>query len=74
MLSVLLGAIPVILAIPVVMSYFGKILNLLVQVSEVLQSVTDALGDNNLTPEEIEEIKKEAKDVVLAVKAFKKDE
>lgn len=66
----ILPFLPVVLAIPVVAIYFKKIVNLIFQVGELLMKVTEVLGDNQVTAEEIEIIKKEAKDVVDAIKAF----
>ena len=70
--TVIYSAASLVLGIGVVSFYVAKLTNLLKQVADVLIAVQTALEDNAVSKVEVDLIVKEAKEVVDAVKAFKK--
>ena len=48
----------------------AQVRDLIKEGADVVNVAVDAVGDDKLTPEEIESIKKEAKEVVVAFKAL----
>ena len=69
-MELLLGAIPIVLGVGFIWTRVSKLLVLLKEVTDVLVAVTKAFDDKKLTPEEIEEIKKQAVEVAAAAKAL----
>lgn len=64
------GIVGILLGIGVVWNRASLVLNLLKEVSDVLVAVTESLGDQKLSAEEWEKIKKEAIEVSAAAKAL----
>lgn len=66
------GILGIVIGIGVVWKYVSKILVILKETQELLNAVIVALSDKKLTKEEIEKIKKEAKDIPKAIKDLMK--
>jgi uncharacterized protein YoxC len=64
--------VPFLLGFVPVAFYAGKIFNLLKEVSQLLMKVSSLLDDKQVTKEEISDVVKEAKDIMIAIKAFAK--
>ena len=69
-MEIILAAIPLVLGLGFVWTRVSKVIVALKEVTELLVKVTAALEDKNLSPVELTEIKKEAVDVAVAVKAI----
>ena len=52
------------------LGYSGRLKRVFSEASEFVESAEAALEDNKLTPDELRKVIKEAKDVVIAVKAI----
>lgn len=70
--SIITTVITVALGVSVIWVRAEKILKALKELGDVLTAITNALGDQTLTPEELEVIKKEAKEALMAFKAIVK--
>ena len=73
MWSIIINNIPTVLtalmALGVVWKYASKVLLIVKEVKELLETVLLALADERLSPEEAERIVEEAKDIVNVFKA-----
>ena len=63
-------AIPLILSIGVVTAYVVKVSAVLKEVGEVIDAVIEAVADGKILKEEVQNIAKESKDVIPALKAL----
>ncbi len=70
--SLIWGAIPVILGIPIIWGKLSKVLKALKELGEVFAAVSKGLEDKKLTPEEIITIKTEVREAIVAFKAILK--
>lgn len=69
-LDVILMAIPIVLGVGFIWTRVSRLMTLLKEISDVLLTVANSLGDKQLTVEEIDKIKKEALEVAAAAKAL----
>lgn len=70
--GIILSGVGIALGVSAVSVIVTNLRKLLREVAEVLIAIDDMLEDGNISKEEIKSIKKEAMDVWLAVKDFKK--
>ncbi len=70
--SLIWGAIPVILGVPFIWGRLSKVLKALKELGEVFEAVSKGLADKKLTSEEIDTIKREIREAIVAFKAILK--
>lgn len=68
--TIVLSAVPAVLGISVIWTRVDRILKALKECSDVLTSIVTSFDDQNLSKEEIQQIKKEGIEAITAIKAI----